>query len=138
MNFFFEPYKRALEIQHAVICFAIGIALALPYEVMKDEVTLFNAFRNVAPEHVWACVFLGVGTLRMVAILVNGRSPKGSPVARLLGGLICLMLFTFMATAYAVSDTSGHIAMSCNAVLALAEVRLVAIASRDLKNASHT
>jgi hypothetical protein len=136
-HYFFHTHKRALEIQHALIFLVIGVVLALPHEIMYEGSQVFSAFEALMPEPAWAALFLFVGSLRIGAVIVNGRSPRGSPIARIFGASISLALFAFMIVAFAKAAPPGLWAASVYAVLALAEVRMVAIATVDLRNARH-
>lgn len=135
IHYFFHTHKRALEIEHALIFLAIGFALALPNDIMYEGSQVFSAFEAVMPEIAWAALFLFVGTLRIGAVIVNGRSPRGSPIARIFGASISLALYAFMIVAFVKVAPPGLWAASVYAVLALAEVRMVAIATMDLRNA---
>lgn len=93
------------------------------------------AFYRVAPEWVWALTFFGVGALRVCALIVNGRAPLGSPLARIFGAITSLMLWSFMFASFLHSTPVGRWAAAFTAVFCAFEARVVIIASTELKRA---
>lgn len=73
-----------------------GLTLAAP----GDTLAAFPAYDLLearAPENTWALTLILIGIMRMVALIINGRLPRGSPVARgfaaFLGALVWSQFF---------------------------------------------
>lgn len=79
-----ETPTRAVEYLLAWLMMAWGIALALPGDMLSQS-PQYAYLVAVAPESTWAAFSLTIGFLRLVALVINGGMPRGTPVMRFIG-----------------------------------------------------
>ena len=72
---------RALDWACACMAAGIGLVLAMPGDTLAWS-PAFEPLLRRAPETVWAAGMILLGVVRIVALIINGRMPTGSPVAR--------------------------------------------------------
>lgn len=77
----------------SAIMFNFGLVLAGPAHVLNHPA--FAGLARIADEHVWAAFCLGVGFVRLAALVVNGTYPRfrWSPHIRCLCALASLMVW---------------------------------------------
>lgn len=124
---------RWIEWQSAAILVAIGLALALPGQTMQPP--LFAAFLALMPEPMWSALLIVAGCIRAGALIVNGRSPRGSPVVRALGAALSAALFAGLAAGFAVYAPTGWWASSVYLTLMGFEIVTVYRAVGELRGA---
>lgn len=79
-----ETPTRAVEYLLAWLMMVWGFALALPGDILSRS-PQYVYLIAVAPESAWAAFSLTVGFLRLVALVINGGMPRGTPIMRFIG-----------------------------------------------------
>lgn len=124
---------RWIEWQSAAILVAIGLALALPGQTMTPP--LFGAFLLIMPEPMWSALLIVAGCVRAVALIINGRSPRGSPAVRAFSAVLSAALFAGLAAGFAVYAPTGWWATSVYLTLTAFEIMTVYRAVGELRGA---
>ena len=73
--------SRALDWFCAAMVLAWGVSLALPGSTLTSS-PAYEPFLEKASEPVWAGILIFIGSLRFVALFINGHAPQGSPILR--------------------------------------------------------
>lgn len=87
---------RALEWQYAAMMIAWGLYLWLPMETFKQP--QYALLKAIAPEVVWGAFSLALGSVRMMALYINGNI-RHTPLVRCVGaglGVIWWIVLTFL------------------------------------------
>lgn len=124
---------RWIEWQSAAILVSIGLALALPGQTMTAP--LFGAFLSMMPEPMWSALLIVAGCVRAGALIVNGRSPRGSPSVRAIGAALSASLFAALAVGFAMYAPVGWWASSVYLTLMAFELVTVYRAVGELTSA---
>jgi hypothetical protein len=124
---------RWIEWQSAAIFVAIGLALALPGQTMSQP--LFGAFLLLMPEQMWSATLIIAGCIRAGALIINGRSPRGSPVVRAASAMFSAAIFAGLAAGFAQNAPTGLWAASVYLTLTAFELATVYRAVRELHGA---
>lgn len=132
---------RNTELQHGIILFFMGIVL---FFTSPDSINILDKFNlvygighalSLANLKVWAVAFIVVSLVRFTALWINGRSPVGSPIARIISAVVTSMLLVVF-TMDVVLYPSALIVVYF--VMLIFELIIIWNATRDLKYAIDT
>lgn len=99
---------RALEWLCGGLIFALGISMLMfPASFERPGQETFEAFM---PPVVWSLLGVGLGGLRLCALLINGHDRKVSIPTRLVGAIMGAGFFGLFVGRFAESSTSNAIA----------------------------
>lgn len=132
----FISHRRAVEWLSTAIMFWIGLIWLHPYPHFSVS-TLETSGRllNVLTEPVWGTLLILLACVRAAALVINGRSPRGSPVARIGCAVVGTTIFSWIAFAFAATWPAGAWNAGVYAILAIYEIFTVYRATRDLRGA---
>ena len=100
-SFWKRVSKRKLEAYVSSFTLAVGIYLALPFESMDSQA--YATLRDIAPEGLWAWLFISNGLSHIMWILVNGHR-WWSPLARWGSCVFSALLYTAWVLGFALYD----------------------------------
>lgn len=129
---------RALDWACAGIVLFLGLMLFLPGDSLVWSPTCGPLLQR-APEFVWAILLTAVGTMRLAALVINGRMPTGSPVLRGIGATIAALVwsqFLLGAVEYSFAAEVAVPDVAYNLFLVLCEIGLCVRATLDYMRAS--
>lgn len=124
---------RQIEWYFASVFLAISFVLFLPFETMSPP--LFRFHLSLMPEYGWALLFFIVGALRVAALFINGRAPRGSPAVRCTMALISAVVFATLAAAFIKSGPLGWWAVAGYSVATVFELITIYRAVQDIQHA---
>ncbi len=105
-----RPRKpRALDWACGVFALVFGMVLLAPGQSVPwspDEGLLHSL-----PEEVWAVLFVAAGLGRVVALIVNGRMPSGSPAIRAVSALVAGYMWSQFVVAAAETSLAVHVVL---------------------------
>ena len=128
-------HVRLIEWQAAALLVVGGLALAIPGPALTP--TSFPAFLALMPEPMWSALFILAGCIRAGALIINGRSPRGSPLARALSAAFSAALLAGLAVGLALHSPSGGWLASHFVTLTAFEIFIVYRAVGELFGAIH-
>lgn len=100
--------SRALDWFCAAMVLAWGISLALPGETLASSPAYEFFVERGISETAWASILISVGALRLLALVVNGHAPQGSPIVRGLAAFLGVIIWAhFLAGFLDVSIRMG-------------------------------
>lgn len=126
---------RRLEWISAFAILGWGLTFLLPGNTM----TLSAVYRPLLarmPEEAWGTLCLMVGVFHIIALAINGREPVGSPLVRLLGGVLGIWIWAHFAIAFAGSYSAlgaMSIGVPSTIVFLAADFLAVVQSYRDLR-----
>lgn len=91
---------RQIELQHAIIVFFMGTFLLFVDFNHINIIDKFNilyglgAVATTAALKIWAALFIIVSFVRFAALIINGKSPVGSPLFRIIAAILTATLLT--------------------------------------------
>lgn len=98
----------------AAYILACGIVFLLPGETFNNS-PAYASLAQYGTEAVWGALCSAVGLLRIAALLVNGRAPRGSPLLRAATALIGAATWTMVGAGFiAFSLHSGVWSLGCS------------------------
>jgi hypothetical protein len=129
--------SRALDWVCAAMILAWGITLAAPGNAMAQS-PVYRIFLEKFPEPVWAFILCAIGVARLLALIINGHAPRGSPVLR--GGAAFLGVIVwghFLGGFLDVSIRNGTLSggVGLNIVMLGAEIFSIGRATADAMRA---
>lgn len=123
--------SRIIEWEHSIIMVVIGFVILLPFHSALQTPTTLNML-TIMSETLWGLAFLSVGIIRVIALLINGRSPRGSPLARIIGASFNSILLSVVIVSFYTAYPSGLWAGSVYLIFVLFEMRIIYLATKDL------
>lgn len=96
MSFATKPSDRLVEWLFAAMMLFWGLYLLLPMRTF--DLPQYALLRAIADEQVWAAFSIGIGGMRMAALVVNGQM-RQTPLVRALGaglGVIWWLVMTYL------------------------------------------
>lgn len=73
------------------VIFALGVIMFITPGVFDRG--YFKTFLDIMPQGAWITVCLSVGTVRIIALMINGESPMVSIPTRLVGAILGTVIF---------------------------------------------
>lgn len=122
---------RTIEWEHSIIMIVIGLIILLPFHSALQSPTTIGVLLFMS-ETLWGYAFLSVGVIRVIALMINGRSPRGSPLARIFGASLNSMLLSGIVVSFYAAYPSGLWAGSVYLIFILFEMRIIYLATKDL------
>src|ERR1043166_7395273 len=95
---------RSVEWMLAAMMLAWGIGLMLPGDTMT--LPQYRLLGALAPDPVWAAWSISIGTVRIVALYVNGAWRR-TPLIRAPGAIVGMIWWTVLGYLFAVAAGSG-------------------------------
>lgn len=123
-------YGRELEWQHAILFLVIGIVLMLPPEFTTPT---FLGMTKLFNEFYWGLLFCLVGSVRVIALAINGYRPIGSPIARIIGAITTMVFSSIVCYSFFSVFPYGLWGGSVYFIVLLFEIVIIHRATKDLK-----
>lgn len=92
--------KRALDWHCALVTIGLGVVFSHGHEPSTSIPTPEVIFGVNIDHYVWGNIFVGVGLLRVMALIINGRSPRGAPSLRGAAALLGTVLWSHLCIAF--------------------------------------
>lgn len=118
----------------AMVIFGLGV-LWLNFPESFDRADMAS-FTDIMSPQMWITTCLGVGTIRVMSIALNGENPRIGGVLRVLGALAgCALFGAFLGRALASSTTvSASLGIVIYSAFIWTDIRNVMAASADIFN----
>ena len=126
---------RAIEYLLAAITFMWGVQLHRMGDTFSSPV--FVELARIANESVWAWYCIIVGMVRLVALIINGAAPTGTPTIRAIFALFGAIFWLQVSLAFWSNANPGSTALAVYPLLCLADVYSCLRASGDAGLAKH-
>lgn len=126
---------RLYEWLAAWLAIYVGVVVAWPGDVWTGA--SHAIVRATAPEVLYGAAFIVVGLVRAAALVINGRAPRGSPIARVLGATVSCALFASVSVLFLKAYPAGLISGGVLLSIAAADCVIVWRATRELRSARH-
>ena len=132
MTQMFSRGYRQGEWQNAAITGWIGCMLLYPYPYLHSP-SISPVLTGWLSEGLWGVVLIGVAIIRLVALTVNGRSPRGSPIARILSAWFGMITMLWLSLAFLHRSPAGLWAGGVYGIICAFEALSVFRAACDLR-----
>ena len=123
--------NRTIEWEHSIIMIVIGIVILLPFHQALSTPAAAGMVA-VMSENAWGMTFLSVGIIRVIALIINGKLPLGSPLARVIGASFNSILLSVIVVSFYDAYPSGLWAGSIYLIFVFFEMRIIYLATKDL------
>ncbi len=136
--------SRVLEWQTSLTTIMLGLVFMQPDVPATLSSGSGGGFLNLLaklPATWWGTAMIAVGITRIVALYINGRSPRGSPLVRIGGAILGVVLWSqILASFYDASLRLGHIlpGVAFVVVLLAADMFSVGRSVRDFTKATRS
>lgn len=79
-----------------------GVVLLLPTETFASANT-WEFFASVMPEWMWGALMLGLGSARLIGLIINGTRPRVTPWIRAVSAFVGFLIFSGITYSFAAS-----------------------------------
>lgn len=93
-------FKRGLDWHCAVVTMGLGVVFSHGHEASINIPPTEMVFGFLFDRHVWGNIFFLVGLVRIIALLINGRSPRGAPLLRGGAALVGTVLWSHLCLVF--------------------------------------
>lgn len=123
---------RLGEWQNALVMLWIGGVLLHPFEHLSS-LSLSPSMVSMFSEDTWGIMLLLLASVRIGALTINGRMPRGSPIARMISAWLGATVMVWLSLAFLRASPVGLWAGGVYGVMATFEILSVFRAACDLR-----